>query len=188
MASAAYPILRRTMNLESEIFNYQNRSLSDLQAIRAYYESLSFERAIRGAATGMESNLKINSHQYRIGRKKGKVASEELFKYIDEIKHCESFEGIFEITERVRRSILGLGDLWSYDTALRIGFNLGFRPSRVYVQRGVVKGVRKLLEGYLPKGRSLPLSVFPDVLHQFEPYVVENFLCIYGKDGKNSFC
>jgi hypothetical protein len=79
--------------------------------------------------------------------------------------------------------IRGLGDLWSYDTALRIAFNRGsaFYPQAVFVQGGVLKGVRKIFTKKPLKGRTLPLEMFPKELQQLQPFELENFLCIWGK-------
>ena len=61
-----------------------------------------------------------------------------------EISKCKSFEDVFAITEQVRKQIYRLGNLWSYDAALRISANLGFEPKSVYIQAGVRAGMKKL--------------------------------------------
>ena len=87
----------------------------------------------------------MNSHQRRIGKKKCKLASDELILHRKEIIDFKLFDEFFSITEIVRKKIFDLGALWSYDTALRIGFKANIYPKEVNVQCGVIKGVRKAI-------------------------------------------
>jgi len=176
------------MNLIDELTKYFSSHLPRLEEMRSYYQGLTLESAIKNAAAGIESEEKMSSHQYRIGKKKGVIAANEMLKYKRTLSACRTFEDIFKITEQVKNSIVRLGDLWSYDTALRIGFKLDILPAEVYVQSGVVDGVKKALNGKRPKGRSIPLSIFPEKFQQLTPYQAENFLCIWGKEKSNSNC
>lgn len=164
-----------------EIESYKHDCLASLHAEKKYYEDCSFEDAIKNAAKGRNHNGKMHSHQYRIGRIRGEKASLEIGEYKEEVDACVSFEQIFSITEQIKNKVYGLGNLWSYDTALRIGFNKGIYPNEVYIQAGVVKGV-KLIFGFKPKGRSLSIHIFPEQIRsKLKPYEMENFLCIYGR-------
>lgn len=88
----------------------------------------------------------------------------------------------------MREEIYGLGDLWSYDTALRIGFYLRKYPKDVYIQRGVITGVIKLF-GNNPRERKIQKFLFPQELQELESYEIENFLCIWGKnENKKNIC
>jgi len=176
------------MNLLNAIQVYKSSDYERLFNMRNYYKKRSLEIAIRDAAAGKNPDGSMNSHQWRVGKKKGDEGGQELVKYFDEIQSCQSFEDIFQITEKVKNKIWRLGDLWSYDVALRIGFNRNLFPSKVYVQRGVIAGVKKALNGIRPRGRCIPLAAFPKELQQLEPYEVENFLCIWGKDKGKKYC
>jgi len=111
------------MSLAAEVQAYLNGDCQTLDAIKYYYESLSFEDAVRLAAQAKDPDGGMNNHQHRIGNKKANAGADELEKWFNDIEKCESFEEIFKITENIKTSMWGLGDLWSYDTALRIGFN-----------------------------------------------------------------
>jgi hypothetical protein len=67
---------------------------------------------------------------------------------------------------------------------LRIAFNRGtaFYPQAVFVQRGVMKGVRKIFTTKPAKGRTLPVDTFPKELQVLKPFELENFLCVWGKE------
>jgi len=176
------------MSLADEITNYKAFGSVHMERMKGFYENLPLETAIIHASTGKNPDGKMNPHQWRVGKAKGLSGANMLLTNLAEIEKSKTFEEIFSITERVKDDIYGLGELWSYDTALRIGFNLRTSPLQVYVQRGVNRGVKKVLKGIRPKGRCLPISVFPHELHVLETYEIENFLCIYGKDCKKSLC
>jgi len=178
------------MSLSIALKHYIKDNLPNLIAIVRHYQTFKLPRqlpeVIQNAAKGIDPNGLMNNHQHRIGYATCIEGARELGKYEAEIKKAKTFEEIFGITELVKREVDGLGDLWSYDTALRIGFAKGVYPKEVYVQSGVKKGVRKIMGGLLPKGRSLPQHIFDPSLQKIEPYQLENFLCIYGKDYKTS--
>lgn len=176
------------MNINDDIIWFKEEVLYHLTQMREFYEPLDLTTAIEFASTGKNPNGKMNSHQWRVGKNNGGNGAKELLKQEAAIKKCSSFEEIFEITEQVKKDIYKLGDLWSYDTALRIGFNLKLYPEEVYVQRGVINGVLKAMNGKRPKGRSLPVNLFPKEIQQLKPYEIENFLCVWGKDNKKNFC
>lgn len=176
------------MSLQAALNKYIKINLPDLIDHKKFYESFvtpkELPTIIEKASQGIGSDNLMSSHQRRLGYDKCKEATRELAKYEMEIKKAKSFEDIFVITEIVKSRIYKIGNLWSYDTALRIGFSKKVYPKEVYVQAGVTKGVRKLFKGHLPKGRSLSTKIFPSALGILKPYQIENFLCIYGKKKK----
>jgi hypothetical protein len=176
------------MTLVKEISKYKASGSVHLENMKDFYENLDIEMAIKHASTGKNPDDKMNPHQWRVGYAKGMLGFNELKNELAEIKKCRKFEDIFLLAEKVKAKIWGLGELWSYDTALRIGFNLKIYPQQVFVHRGVTKGVKKVINGKRPKGRSLPINVFPNELLVLKAYEIENFLCIYGKDNKKSIC
>ncbi len=169
------------MSLSVDIDHYKSIFLPDLLDMEKFFYAMTLNDAIVNAATGTMRSGKMNSHQRRVGKSNGSVGAKELLKHENEIRKSKNFEEIFQITEKVKKEIYGLGALWSYDTALRIGFNLKLYPKDVYVQAGVVKGVKKALAGKNWHGRSLALSIFPKEIQKLKPYQAENFLCIWGK-------
>jgi hypothetical protein len=179
----------KDMSLATALSEYQKSHLLNLMAIEKHYQTFALPRqlpeVIQKAAIGIDPDGLMNNHQHRVGYATCTEGAIELAKHEIEIKRAKTFDEIFEITELVRNKIFGLGHLWSYDTALRIGFAKGVHPIKVYVQSGVRKGVRKVMNGKLPGGRSLPKHMFDPSLQKLKPYQLENFLCLYGKGYKS---
>jgi hypothetical protein len=73
--------------------------------------------------------------------------------------------------------VRGLGELYYYDTALRIGASLRLMPRRVYLHRGTRDGAHAL--GLACKADSLDPRDLPKALAVLEPREIEDFLCIY---------
>ena len=93
------------------------------------------------------------------------------------LERSQSFDDLFFQIEKILVSVHGAGDLYLYDTALRLGTYLGLHPTRVFLQTGARTGAQKLSLGH--KARSLPLLDFPKPFHVLEPFEMENLLCIY---------
>jgi hypothetical protein len=178
------------MSLATAIKGYKKDTLPALIEIDKHFKKFKLPsqlpEVIKNAAMAVNPNGKMNNHQRRNGKEACEEGAMALAKYEVEIKSAKSFEEVFVITEQIANGIDRLGPLWSYDTALRIGFAKDVYPSEIYVQSGVKKGVRKVMNGKLPRGRSLPKHMFPAPLQQLKPYQLENFLCIYGKDYKSA--
>ncbi|MBS1597315.1 MAG: hypothetical protein JST75_03760 [Bacteroidetes bacterium] len=179
------------MSLSEDIGHYKNTSLVNLNRIRKYYESLAPDEAIKKAAQGMDPDGELNSHQHRLGYHLCDLSSKIILskEYKIRIHKAKTFMDIFAVTEEIRLATYKLGDLWSYDTALRIAFNKhnneNMLPDTVFVQCGVREGVKKIFNGRIPKGRSLPVDMFPRELRQLKPYQIENFLCTWAGAKKS---
>ena len=122
----------------------------------------------------------MDEHQWHVGYTITSYAKDELFKYTKDIEKAESFADLFKITEIVRGKVDNIGDLWSYDTDLRIGFKLRIYPDVVYLHRGAREGARKLLGKKKIYGRYLSKDIFIEripELNELECYEIENFLC-----------
>jgi hypothetical protein len=171
------------MSLQSDIADYRAEHAGILHVTERFYRGLPFADAIRYGASAAGPYGKIDPHQRRIGVRRLRRAAEMLARRLPEIGRAGSFADLFVVTEEVRLEMRGLGHLWSYDTALRIAFNRGtaFYPQAVFVQRGVVKGVRKIFTRKPANGRTLPVDIFPKELQQLQPFELENFLCVWGK-------
>jgi hypothetical protein len=171
------------MSLQSEIADYRENELRELHEFERFFQSLSFQSAIEYAASGVTPHRKIHPHQRGIGVKQLRQSAVLLKKCTAAIRKARSFAGLFIITDAVKSDLKGLGDLWSYDTALRMAFNRGrtFYPQAVFVQRSVMKGVKKIFSKMPLKQRTLPLKIFPKEIQSLNPFEIENFLSIWGK-------
>ena len=73
--------------------------------------------------------------------------------------------------------IHGIGDLTIYDTALRIGVNLGLWPTRVYLHSGTRVGARAL--GLNWRAPHIEPDDCPAELQLLRPHEIEDCLCIF---------
>lgn len=121
------------------INEYFEKHAPHLKYIKEYFENLPIECIVYQAALSQKWDGKMFSHQYRVGIEKTKLAAKKLLEFESTILTVQTFEEIFHYTEKIRKLKIGVGPLWSYDTALRIGFHLKIYPTEVYIQAGVVK-------------------------------------------------
>ena len=171
------------MSLQSDIADFRENELRALHELERFYKSLSFHSAIEYAACGVTAHRKIHPHQRGIGVKQLRQSAALLKKLTPAIRKARSFTNLFLITEAVKSDLKGLGDVWSYDTALRMSFNRGktFYPKSVFIHRGVLKGVRKIFSKMPVRQRALPLNIFPKEIQSLKPFEIENFLSVWGK-------
>jgi len=154
-----------------------------------FKEQPTLTSAIEHAAMAENSEGKRYSHQRRLKKSNLEQAKSLLIENQSSIKHCKNFDELFLLLEGILRPIHGIGELYIYDTALRIGAKLNLLPSKVYLHAGTRSGARKL--GFSGKEPSLEVSDFPKALQQLEPLEIEDVLCIFkdelDKDETNNF-
>ncbi|MFO0639919.1 MAG: hypothetical protein U0183_11955 [Polyangiaceae bacterium] len=94
---------------------------------------------------------------------------------------CGSFEELLDTVERARSK--RFGPLAVYDTALRIGANVGQLPELVYLHAGTRKGCETLFGREATRGKmSLSKDDFPKEVQALEPHEIEDFMCIFKDD------
>ncbi|MGV7105775.1 hypothetical protein [Flavobacterium sp. U410] len=164
------------------IDQYLNMHACNLKRTREYFVNLSSNEIVLKAALSVNEDSKMFPHQYRVGKTKTELAATKLLQFEAEVLSAQSFEDIFKYTEEVRKMRIGVGHLWSYDTALHIGFKLGLLPNDVYIQSGVKRGL-KMFYPNIKYNRKIDKSSFRG-LENLEPYQIENFLCVMSKSSK----
>lgn len=145
--------------------------------------------AIRIAAR----SRKENGHPYKHQQKnwnchedgKGiKTAMRILPAESDRFNACADFDEIHELVKELLAGIGGLGPVYYYDVAFRIGAKLGYLPDKTYLHAGPLKGAQYLglptVKGFLDR------SDLPDLLKRFEPWQVEDILCHFAKQFKRA--
>jgi hypothetical protein len=75
------------------------------------------------------------------------------------------------------RPVRGIGKLYVYDTAIRLGAYLQLFPLQVYLHAGTRSGARALGLDY--RVNSVSPTYLPAALQQLKPHEVEDVLCIY---------
>lgn len=135
------------------------------------------EKAIYFAALAINSDGKRYSHQRRLRQTALKQAHKILQANRPQLEQCKDFDELYSLLERLLIPIKGIGELYVYDTALRIGAKLGLLPQKVYLHAGTRIGAQAL--GFDGKSKALDVSQLPIELHQLEPHEIEDVLCIF---------
>lgn len=133
--------------------------------------------AITKAAMAENRHGKRYSHQCRIPCHVLQSALKELRAGEEVIRACVSFEDLHLFIKSTLKHILGIGELYCYDAALRIGAKLNLHPQKVYLHAGTRKGAALVTD---TKGKHyLGTDCLPVELQQLPPEQVEDILCIY---------
>jgi hypothetical protein len=74
-------------------------------------------------------------------------------------------------------TLSGIGELYVYDTAFRLGAYLALLPVDVYLHTGTRAGARALKLNVDRK--FIPIDEFPTALRHLQAHEIEDFLCIY---------
>src|SRR5450432_49781 len=165
---------------------YRAEHLGALHKAADFYWTLPFRDAVEYGASAAGPHGNIHRSQRRVGVRRLRRSAMLLLKRLEDLRRARSFADLFFVTESVRPEIRGLGDCWSYDTALRIAFHLGsaFYPQAVFLMRANRGGIRKLFSQKPMKGRTPPVDISPLELRVFKAYELEDFLRVWGK-GNN---
>jgi hypothetical protein len=133
--------------------------------------------AVELAAMATNSRGKKYSHQTRIKKHALRKARAVLVANLDRLRGCRDFDQLFGFLDRLLEPIHGIGELYVYDTALRLGTKLGLAPGKVYLHAGTRVGARAL--GLATKAKVLEIADIPKPWRGLSPHEVEDILCIY---------
>ena len=119
--------------IEAAVRHYKSHYLHNIQGLLEWYASLdSLDEAIDNASLGKDERGKRHPHQRRLEELKMLRARYYLLGYRERISSLSSFNDLLDIVESVTDRVEGLGELYAYDTALRIGSFIGVLPEKVY--------------------------------------------------------
>lgn len=147
------------------------------------YSNRPTENALVMAARADDGYGNTHDHQWNLWSTTAKHAEEILLKNIDAIVASTDFDSLHSLIKTML-NIPGAGEMYWYDTAFRIGINLGLYPQKVYLHRGTRIGAKNL--GLDFRKDVLEMSELPAELQELEPYQVEDFLCLYKDALKTS--
>jgi hypothetical protein len=134
--------------------------------------------ALTRAAHSVDWRGKRFLHQRRIKRRALALAEMRLLRAYRKIAHCADFDSLLNTISAEVRNIRGIGELYCYDTALRIGAYLHLEPDYVYLHCGTREGAKAL--GLVDSTKqSLSMKDFPRPARQLRPFELEDVLCIY---------
>lgn len=147
-----------------------------------YFRTMpSFELAIQHAALAENERSKRYDHQRRHSRSTLQRAQRAIIEIAHALRSARCFDDLHELLKQAIYPIHGLKEMYTYDTALRLGAYLRLRPERVYLHRGTRDGARAL--GLDATNDSLAMSELPNELQSLSAVEAEDFLCIF----KNHF-
>jgi ABC-type Fe3+/spermidine/putrescine transport system ATPase subunit len=156
------------------IRHFRERAAEELASFK---EEASFESAVRRASNAETPDGRRYSHQRRRRQNALVQAEAKLMARIGDLQTAESFPKLHEVIDITVRNIKDIGDLYIYDTALRIGANRDLKPSRVYLHSGTRDGAKAL--GLEWKRDCLDLFDFPELRKHLAAHEIEDVLCIY---------
>lgn len=137
--------------------------------------------AVDTAAKATNSQGKRYAHQCRIKKVAMRKALAALRDAVAEIEKAVDFDELYAAIYAAVGEIKGIGDLYVYDTAFRVGAYLGLAPRRVYLHAGTRAGARKL--GLTTRGRphveAKEVEAEAPEFAELSPAEMEDVLCIY---------
>ncbi len=143
----------------------------------------SFSSALRNAGLATDHRGNRYSHQARIPRAALEAARARLEPLGAALSGADSFDALHAQVEAAVEGLSGIGELYVYDTALRIGAFLNLTPQRVFLHRGTRLGAQAL--GLSPNAKAFDIAVFPEALRVLPPHEVEDILCLYKNQIRN---
>jgi hypothetical protein len=170
------------MSLETVIRHYllHYQPLHDHELVWFQSQS-SLEDALKIAGRAQDDQGHRYSHQRRIKSLAIAEATKRLMESHDDLRNCSSFHELWSFITSLLTSVEGIGELYIYDTALRIGAHLGLTPEKVYLHAGTRIGATRfgLLSPRDGPKQWLNSGELPALLHDVRSSDVENLLCIY---------
>ena len=168
-------------NLKAIVRAYVHRIRPRAQAELDWFSRQpSLTAAIEKAALAVNSGGKRYSHQRRLKKVALVKALRNLLNESEAMGHARDFDALFKIIRTAVKPTPGIGELYVYDTSLRIGAKLNLFPTRVYLHAGTRLGARAL--GLNVRDPTLTASALPREFHLLEPHELEDVLCIFKKE------
>jgi hypothetical protein len=140
-------------------------------------EQETLEEAIKVAVMSKDKNNIKHSHQWRIYNYVYDEFVKNLLNVKNKINNSKDFDELFNIIDFYKTS--GVGELFCYDTALRIGHYLNKLPEKIYIHAGTRKGLKLLLDRIIFE-RTIYKHDLPEPFCSCEltPAQLEDFFCV----------
>ena len=123
-------------------------------------------------------------HQWRLTPAALAAGLQALRPMAHRLEHSGSFDELHDRVLAVAHRTRGLGALWAYDTAVRIGESIGLAPEKIYLHAGTRKGAENL--GFAV--RKQPVLSLKEVharypeLRKLSAGDLESFFCVYKRE------
>lgn len=138
--------------------------------------------AVEYIALAIDLNGKRFGHQQRFKKETLILSKNILLKNTAKFNKAKDFHSLLEIITELILPIRGVGELYCYDTALKLGSFLRLFPEYIYLHSGTRTGAQKMNLDY--KKKYLLMNEIPKELQKLSPYELEDFLCIYKDEFK----
>ncbi len=166
------------MDLNSIALDYVHNVRHKAQEeLNWFKQQPNLESAIEHAALAINKKGRKYRHQGRLKNISIEAARQIIIKNCDAISKSKDFDDLFALIEKLCRPINEIGELYIYDTSLRIAARLHMMPRKVYLHAGTRVGAERL--GPDINAKALELSKIPLGLRKLEPHEIEDVLCIY---------
>jgi hypothetical protein len=173
------------VSLKAVVDDYIRRYRDDSESELEWFRSQpTLEAALDVAARAIGRDGSKYSHQYRIIPEAIKAAQRQLSGNVERIRKAPNFAILLREITAVLGKIAGLGDLYYYDAALRVGAKLGLYPEQIYLHAGTRAGAAVL--GLNANQRFLYVSDMPQEFRELAPHEIEDVLCIYADKLKDA--
>lgn len=167
---------RRLHSIAAIVREYIHRHRPKTTRELRYFRSLqSLDEAIMQAGLARRPDGRRWSHQRRIPPTVLEKATRKLRRA--KLGSARSFAELIARVSTAARGVHGIGELYVYDTALRLGGHLRLLPREVYLHAGTRRGARAL--GLDHRSESVSLNELPAALRRLRPHEIEDLLCIY---------
>jgi hypothetical protein len=131
--------------------------------------------AITHAGAAHQSDEKKHPHQWRLQHRALAAATARLRQA--RLESPRDFDELYARVDKALNPVRGVGPLYIYDTALRIGAYRRLLPERIYLHAGTRVGARAL--GLDHRQDAVSLDALPACFHGLQPHEVEDLLCVY---------
>lgn len=142
-----------------------------------FREMPSLKSAIHNAAQAINQRKGRFGHQCRLRSRSLQQGENVLLAEMECLRSCRTFHELHALLRKLLLPVRGLGDLYAYDTALRLGAFLGLMPNLVYLHAGTKSGARAL--GMDVSRGFIEVQELPKALQVLKPHEIEDILCIF---------
>lgn len=157
---------------------YLSVNAPDSDAEYDFYRSCtSLTEAIERASRAEDVDGNCHPHQRRIGLARMSELRAPLLGMKRALQRARNFYQLHELVSQAGNGLERIGPLAIYDTALRLGAYLGFRPQYVYLHCGTREGARAL--GLKGRAGKIEMQDLPEAFRRLRPDQVEDCLCVY---------
>jgi hypothetical protein len=143
-----------------------------------WYRTLALGDAIEWAAQAKTCDDKRHPHQTRITPVAIRSATQALRKLAGRISRCTTFAELHGVLGEKLLPIRGIGEMYVYDCAQRIGESMKLKPAEIFMHRGTREGARALVPD-ASRRAYVRVEELPRALRVLSAAELEDVLCIY---------